>query len=216
MNDQYKNVGKSLTPGIAAELIQELFAGQTVQKQEIVATVDETHQERGGLPPKAKRMHPATMALSKMKKEGLIENPSRGYWFIPSSTRDHSIDSELNNNVEPEKTVGSGKQSVYLYYYSAYQRLAELQGEDVWPCKIGKSRNDPISRILLQMRTALPEYPKVGLIIKTDACSLMEGTIQNILKLQGKQKQDAPGTEWFITSPSEVEHVYENIFGNLQ
>ena len=40
----------------------------------------------------------------------------------------------------------------------------------------------------------------------------METTIQNILKLQGKQKQDAPGTEWFITSPSEVEQVYEEQF----
>ncbi len=75
--------------------------------------------------------------------------------------------------------------------------------------------NAPINRIISQTCTALPEYPKVGLIIKTDALNLMESTIQNILKLQGKQKQDAPGKEWFITSPSEVETVYESNFGNL-
>ena len=107
------------------------------------------------------------------------------------------------------------KQSVYLYYYSAYKRLAEFQNEEVWACKIGKARNDPISRILSQTRTALPEYPKVGLIIKTDNYSLMENTIQNILILQGKHKQDAPGNEWFITSPSEVERVYESIMGDM-
>ncbi len=120
------------------------------------------------------------------------------------------------DNLEPEKIIGSGKQSVYLYYYPAYQRLAELQGEEVWACKIGKARNDPLIRISSQTRTALPEYPKVGLIIKTDELNLMENTIQNILKLQGKQKQDAPGNEWFITSPGEVERVYESNFGNLE
>ena len=66
--------------------------------------------------------------------------------------------------------------------------------------------NAPINRIISQTCTA---------IIKTDALNLMESTIQNILKLQGKQKQDAPGKEWFITSPSEVETVYESNFGNL-
>lgn len=221
MNDQYKHVGKTLTPGIAAELIQELFAEQAVQKQEIVRTVDEIHLERGGLPSIAKIHHPVTMALSKMKRKGQADNPRYGHWSILSTTQeDDSVDSDQNNlaseDVEPEKIIGSGKQSVYLYYYSAYKRLAEFQSEEVWACKIGKARNDPISRILSQTRTALPEYPKVGLIIKTDELSLMESTIQNILRLQGKQKQDAPGNEWFITSPSEVEQVYETNFGNSQ
>ncbi len=216
MNKQYKYVKKSLTPNIARELIQELFAGQTVQKQEIVRIVDETHLERDGLAPQAKRHHPVTMALSKMKREGQADNPRQGYWLIPSSTQDEdSVDPELDN-LDTEKTVGSGKGSVYLYYYPAYQCLAELRGEEVWPCKIGKARNDPISRILSQTRTVLPEHPKVGLVIKTDELNLMENTIQNILKLQGKHKQDAPGDEWFITSPSEVERVYERNFGNSE
>ena len=213
MNNQYKYVEKSLTPNIARELIQELFAGQTIQKQEIVRIVDETHLERGGLARRAKRHHPVTMALSKMKRSGQADNPRQGHWLIPSSTLDDdNVDSELDN-LDTERTIGSGKQSVYLYYYPAYQHLSELRGEEVWPCKIGKARNDPISRILSQTRTALPEYPKVGLIIRTDELSLMERTIQNILRLQGKHKQDAPGNEWFITSPSEVESVYERNFG---
>lgn len=212
MNDQYKHVEKTLTPGIAVELIQELFAGQTVQKQEIVRVVDETHLERDGKPPIAKIHHPVTMALSKMKRKGQVDNPRYGQWSILSTIQEE----DSSENVEPEKIIGSGKQSVYLYYYSAYKRLAEFQSEEVWACKIGKSRYDPIGRISSQTRTALPEYPKVGLIIKTDNLSLMERTIQNILRLQGKEKQDAPGNEWFITSPSEVEQVYETNFGNSQ
>jgi len=217
MNNQYEYVEKSLTPKIAQHLILELFAGQTVQKQEIMRIVDETHHERGGLPARAK-FPPVPMALTNMKRERLVENPSQGYWLIPSTTQeDDGVDSEPNNlDLEPEKIIGSGKQSVYLYYYPAYRRLAELRGEEVWTCKIGKARNDPLIRISSQTRTALPEYPTVGLIIKTNEFTLMETTIQNILKLQGKHMLDAPGREWFLTSPSEVETGYENNFGNFE
>ena len=223
MNEQYEYIGKTLTPNIARELIQELFAGRTVQKQEMMDIISETHKEQGGLPPKAKRNHPVTLALYNMKRDGQAseEDRSQGIWLIFSRTQNKDstasdqddLDSE---DLESEKIIGSGKQSVYLYYYPVYQRLAELQDEAIWACKIGKSRNDPIGRIVSQTRTALPEYPKIGLIIKTDELNLMENTIQNILKLQGKQKQDAPGNEWFVTSPSEVERVYESILGNLQ
>ena len=215
MNNQYEYVEKPLTPSIAEKLIIEVFAGQTVQKQEIMRVVEERHHERGGLPARAK-FPPVTTALTNMKREGFVENPSQGYWFIRSTTQEgDSVDSE-SDNLEPEKIIGSGKQSVYLYYYPAYRRLAELQDEEVWACKIGKAKNDPLIRISSQTRTALPEYPTVGLIIKTNEFTLMETTIQNILKLQGKHIRNAPGREWFLTSPSEVEKVYESNFANSE
>ena len=217
MNNQYEYVEKPLTQRIAQHLILELFAGQTVQKQEMMRIVEETHQERGGLPSQAQRNNPVTLALYNMRQEGqatkLEENNN---WLISSSTQDDdSVDSEPDN-LEPEKIIGSGKQSVYLYYYPAYRRLAELQDEEVWACKIGKAKNDPLIRISSQTRTALPEYPTVGLIIKTNEFTLMETTIQNILKLHKKHIQNAPGREWFLTSPSEVERVYESVFGNFE
>ena len=219
MNNQYEYIEKPLTPGIAKKLIQELFAGQTVQRQKIISDVEETHLERGGLRSRAQFNNPVTLALYNMRREGEASNPDEsGNWLIPSSTQDDdSLDPEPNNlDLEPEKIIGSGKQSVYLYYYPVYRRLAELEGKRVWACKIGKAKNDPLIRISAQTRTALPEYQKVGLIIKTNEFGLMETTIQNILKLQGKHMQNAPGTEWFLTSPSEVETVYENNFGNLE
>lgn len=217
MNNQYEYIEKPLTPGIAKKLIQELFAGQTVQRQKIISDVEETHLERGGLPSRAQFNNPVTLALYNMRREGRANNPEQSNnWLISSSTQDDdSVDPDPNSlDLKPEKIIGSGKQSVYLYYYPIYRRLAELEGKEVWACKIGKARNDPLVRISAQTRTALPEYPTVGLIIKTDEFTLMETTIQNILKLQGKHKQDAPGTEWFITSPSEVEQIYKNNFEN--
>ncbi|MYB95384.1 GIY-YIG nuclease family protein [Candidatus Poribacteria bacterium] len=217
MNNQYEYFEKSLTPGIAKKLIQELFAGQIVQKQEIMRVVEETHQKRDGLPSQAQHNNPVTLALYNMRREGEASNPDKSAnWLIPSRTQDDdSVDPEHNNlDLEPEKIIGFGKQSVYLYYYPTHRRLAELEGEEVWACKIGRAKNDPLTRISSQTRTALPEDPKVGLIIKTDEFVLMEKTLQGILKLQGKHKQDAPGTEWFITSPSEVEQIYKNNFEN--
>ena len=223
MNDQYEYAEQSLTPRIAQHLIIELFTGRTVQRQEIINVVDETHIERGGLPARARFHHPVTLALSRMRQEGRANNPNPGdgNWFIPSILQDgEGVDDEgvssEETDLDSERTIGSGESSVYVYYFPAYKHLAELQGKQVWPCKIGKTRYDAIDRVRSQTRTALPEYPIIGLIIKTDKLRLMETTIQGILKLQGKQKQDAPGTEWFITSPSEVETVYENNFGDFE
>ena len=82
MNNQYKYVGQTLTPNIAEELIRELFAGQTAQRQEIIGIVDKIHRERSGKLSESKRHHPVTSALSAMKRSGLAKNPKRGSWFI--------------------------------------------------------------------------------------------------------------------------------------
>ncbi len=78
----YQYLGRHLTPSIAQGLIVELFAGETVQRQEIIRKVDEVHRERGGQPPNARVHHPAGHALSKMKQSGLVERRGGGVWFI--------------------------------------------------------------------------------------------------------------------------------------
>ena len=147
MNNQYEYAEKSLTPRIAQHLIIELFTGRTVQKQEIMRIVDETHRERGGLSPRAKFKNPVTLALYNMTREGLVENPSQGYCLILSTTQeDDSMDPEPGN-LEPEKIIGSGKQSVYLYYYPAYQRLAN--------CKVKKDGHARSARLKTTLSSEL-------------------------------------------------------------
>ena len=130
--------GRVLTPSVAQELIQELFAGQTVQRQEIVRKVNGAHSERGGLPPRAK-VHPAERALSKMKQLELAENPGHGLWFIlpvESSQTDSSegqskietLDQfmEWARKFEPGKCVFRGvRNETYGILASAYRRLKE-------------------------------------------------------------------------------------------
>ena len=61
MNNQYRYFGQTLTPGMAQELIQELFAGRTAQRQDIMKSVDEAHLDRGGQLSIARFHHPATL-----------------------------------------------------------------------------------------------------------------------------------------------------------
>ena len=81
MNEQYQYSRQVLTPNIAKELIQELFAGETVQRQEIVRKVDEVHRERGGQS-RARVHHSIGNALSKMAQLGLAKRPGYGLWYI--------------------------------------------------------------------------------------------------------------------------------------
>ena len=74
------------------------------------------------------------------------------------------------------------------------------------------SERDPLLRILSQGATAMPEAPRIGLIIKTDQAFMMEKALHYILALKGK-RVESPGTEWFLTNPAEVEGIVHWIEG---
>lgn len=140
--------------------------------------------------------------------------------LINAGAEKHGIDlSELksrkniipNSDLEPEKTIGSGNSSVYLYYYPQYRESAESKGEKVWECKIGMTRHGEADGRIKGQATGLPETPKLGLHIKTDKEVKIERIIHDILEVRGKHIAEAPGTEWFLTSPSEVEEIYNFI-----
>ena len=199
MNAIYKYAGKPLTEKIARELVIEIFSGKTgVRKKEIKQVVDETHTSRGGSL-STNEGHPVSSVLSIMKKQGLANNPVRGEWSIFPNPAVYPDDPAVG-------TFGSGKNSVYLYYYPTYRCLAEYEGKECWACKIDKVGS--------QAPTAMPESPEIGLILKTDDSENLEQTIHNVLKFRGKQIAEAPGEKWFMTSPSEVEEIYNNVIGS--
>ena len=105
MNNEYKYVGKTLTPGIAQELIKELFAGKIVQKQEIMKAVDQEHLKRGGKPSMARFHHPVTLALSNMRQHGLVENPNFGYWSILPDTPEGEEDGPERTETEVKELL---------------------------------------------------------------------------------------------------------------
>ena len=95
------------------ELIQELFAGQTVRKQDIIEKVDKVHREGNGLPSRAQFHHPVTLALSNMRRYGLVENPGIGIWFIlPTHQENEDVSLLLSEVVEKDYITTANEDSI--------------------------------------------------------------------------------------------------------
>ena len=164
MNDQYERV---LTPKVAQELIQVLFSGQSVQRQQIIEKVDKAHRERGGYPPTVTSHHPVDRALSKMKRLGLANNISRGIWSIfpvePSESENSTESKEcseiktLNKFVEWVHRLPQGEyvyrgvsNKNYSIEASTYRRLKNENGEF-------RNEEDKSAERLLQINSEMIE-----------------------------------------------------------
>lgn len=124
------NDRQALTPKVAQELIQELFAEQTVQLRQIKEKVDEVNEKRGGKQSSAKR-HPVMQALSKMKREGLANNTKLGLWSIfpdPIKSLDRFMKwiQELPDGNYVYRGVSNKD---YPIEASTYRRLKDEKGE---------------------------------------------------------------------------------------
>jgi len=121
-----------------------------------------------------------------------------------AASRDEQLD---DAELEDEDSAESeGKPSVYWYTFPAYQ-----SDKDPFPIKIGRG-TDPLARIRMQV-TAMPEQPRIlGTFEHKDPISL-ERALHSVLILRGKRKSDAPGTEWFITTPEEISELIRLVLG---
>lgn len=135
----------------------------------------------------------AAIAAGKAEAPGMIEDPQG------------KVDT---SRVEKK---GRGNQSVYLYYFPIYKQYAKLKEKTHWPCNIGGTKEEVINRVSKQIGDQLPEKAKIALILRTDNWRALETKIHEELKRRRLQLKDAIGTEWFLTSPSEVEGIYNFI-----
>lgn len=209
------------------ELVLELFSGRLALRQSIVDQVLQTHLARGGTNPVVQDFpRSVKKALSALKERGLADNPSFGYWKIDGgNSANEPVESVVDPNSsgakaetfecvempQPEaiadRVIGVGNSAVYLYYLPVYRLLAEHNHQKVWPCKIGRTDRDPKLRILAQAATALPERPHIALVVRTQTPIPLEAAIHNILTFRGRNIDNSPGSEWFLTSPEEVTEI---------
>jgi hypothetical protein len=130
---------------------------------------------------------------------------SDGRVLVGLAAPDESNLEEIESDEEEANETG-GKPSVYWYTFPAYQSALEP-----FPIKVGRGI-DPLARIRSQV-TAMPEQPIVlGTYEHSDPTSL-ERALHSILTLRGKRKGDAPGTEWFMTTPKEIAALIQTILG---
>ena len=122
------------------------------------------------------------------------------------------------------KIIGSGSESVYLYYFPAYKLnsiyyikyVDDSHKTPIYACNIGKTIGDVKARVSDQIGQQLPEKAKIALIIRTDDCDSLETEIHDELKRRGcwldpKSGADVIGTEWFLTNPTQVEGIFKSI-----
>ena len=108
-----------------------------------------------------------------LRNDGLVVAPGHGWWRwngdasddttaaknepIESTATSGDAFDEFQPTIRIEREAVAGSECVYLYFNPNDRRLAELEGRDVWECKIGRTSScDAIARILGQgIRTAL-------------------------------------------------------------
>jgi hypothetical protein len=174
----YPHVGVPLTCAIAQELIPQFFSGQTIEFKRIVDRVTQSHIEQGGLKTRNARADaPIGQALARLTEIQLARKGSHGFWVIlrqgdaPSTNADSAISSQVaeDSKVEANSDIelGSGASAIYVYYFDNYRELAAQVNRDRWPCKIGRTDRDPLSRVNSQVATSLPEHPHIALILRT-------------------------------------------------
>jgi hypothetical protein len=217
----YKYSGVKLTPGIFRELLIELFDGTLFSRQTAITTISETHVLRGGVIERGSDLvavfKRATQDLQK-QNVGLV-NKGYGMWELRYEKSEITIlkddVAEEKNTYVADETIGTGDNAIYVYYYDVYFELSKLKGLSTWECKVGRTDRDPINRVLGQAGTCYPELPHIALIIKCNDSSVLEAALHNVLKMRGRWIADAPGTEWFMTTPQEIKDVYLKIVNEV-
>ena len=119
-----------------------------------------------------------------------------------------ATEADVVDDVDEDEAVdeNTAAPSVYWYTFPAYRK-----DNGAYPIKVGR-RNNPMARIGQQV-TAMPEQPDIlGTFEHSDPANL-ERALHAILNLRGKRKKDAPGSEWFVTTPEEVEGLINVILG---
>lgn len=208
----YAYAGITLSPAIAAGLIQELFTGcGPVRREQMVTAVVNRHLEQGGLPGRSAAAPTVNKALQSLRAAQMVTNPSIGHWVIGEQPA-----AKIGNERPPRDPAGAsaaskpdpaeayGAPGLYVYYYPAYRTLANMRGEGIWPCKVGRSSVDIAGRVASQSGTALPERPVLVLAVLTPQDRDLEAAVHATLRLRGKGMPDSPGSEWFLIDPDEV------------
>lgn len=221
-DSKYRYSGLTLTPNVMAHIFFQLFEGKRVSRKRAISKVVQFHSEHGGITDRS------TDYVSKYKKAMIqlkdfgVANVGYGIWeinysesasdeendFSDQPINEYGEEDDDNLIYEPDIELGEGDKAVYVYYYDSYKELAHLRGEDKYPCKIGRTDVNPIQRIIGQSGTCYPEFPHVAVIFHCEDSSLLETYLHTALKLKDRWIEDAPGNEWFRTSPEEVLSIY--------
>lgn len=218
MRENMDYTGLKLTPNVFKEILVALFDGKQFERQDAIRSVKEFFVENGGVLENKDYIAVFKKASQMLKDCGMV---NRGYGTWAITYKEESVEiippsKDVQECYAADKELGVGPGVVYVYYYDAYRELAKTQHSDIWECKIGRTDRDPIQRVFTQAGTCYPELPHLALIIRCDDSAKLESALHSILRFKNRWLENAPGNEWFLTSPEEIENIYATILGNNQ
>lgn len=139
------------------------------------------------------------------REKGFIERVEPGWYRMPTGeslveTSADEIEEEIAEDIGETGTPTDG----WIYAFT----FPELIKSEPFPIKIGMTIRDVDERVGDQCKgSAIFSAPTILKSWSVQKVSLTERTLQNLLKLSGKWKSDAPGKEWFVTTLAEVERL---------
>lgn len=203
----YRHAGLPLTAAIAAELLREALETSSLSdnfsRKQAELCVRALHAQRGGVPSPYPQAVFVKTPLQTWKNKGWVTNPRPGRYLWLGATDLNEHETELSHEC-PELANEHITSYVYMFYYHTDRSLAELQGRQHWPCKIGKTFRAPAHRISEQFNSHYHSKPSVAVVWPTDNPTALEKAAHAMLELRGRKVPNSVGTEWFYTNPDEL------------
>lgn len=219
-------IGAEPTPtDVSAFIVSHLEAHGPSRRGDLIQAVEAAWLKASGTEMRASSTARVKKALSMLAEQGVAQQTGRyGIWALSIDGELHapslesvsddelaavSEDNDDVNDESPtvEREIGTGDQLVYCFYLDVYRELAEAKSLDRWPVKIGMTTG-PLESRMATHRTALPEDPRVELVIRSNNGALLEKIIHGVLTLRGHRCDGTGGTEWFSTNCFEIEQIY--------
>ena len=117
----------------------DLFDGKQFTRQDAVNIVTRYHTDHGGILQKPTYIPTFKKTSLLMRNEGLVK-AGYGVWRLNYKKNQIEIMPAAKKDIIPaytaDKEIGSGKKSIYVYYYDNYKELASLKNSKIWECKV--------------------------------------------------------------------------------
>jgi len=123
----------------------------------------------------------------------------------PTDIEQEMEDAELEATDDDDIENAASQFDGWIYAFS-FPTLVKNEGP--FPIKIGKTINDVEERVAYQCRgSASFDNPVILGRWQVLRVSSVETAIHATLRSRGKWRENVPGTEWFNTTPAEIEQV---------
>jgi hypothetical protein len=133
-----------------------------------------------------------------------IERVEPGWYRMPTGDAPAGTEDEIEEEIAEDDGEAGSPTDGWIYAFT----FPELINNERFPIKVGMTIRDVQERVGDQCKgSAIFSQPTILKSWPVQKVSLSERTLQNLLKLSGQWKSEAPGKEWFVTTLAEIERL---------